>query len=136
MKNNIIRLGIAVAFSGLFAASGCEKTGSQDPGFLEGVISIGPLCPVEQVPPQPPCLPTAETYKAWPVGIWTIDGGKLVALILPNLDGSYKTELYPGTYLVKLVNHQSIGSNNLPALVTITAFNNTNLNINIDTGIR
>ena len=36
---------------------------SSNTGILMGKISIGPLCPVETDPPQPGCLPTADTYK-------------------------------------------------------------------------
>ncbi len=117
--------------------SGCDILTYQEAGFLEGVISIGPICPVETDPPQTGCLPTAETYKAYPVSIWTSNGRRKIAEINPALDGSYKTELDPGNYLVKLgrVNNY-IGGSNLPAEVSITSQNNTVLNIDIDTGIR
>lgn len=39
-------------------------------GTLMGKISIGPLCPVETAPPQPGCLPTADTYKTWQLSVW------------------------------------------------------------------
>ena len=38
-------------------------------GYVVGKISIGPICPVETVPPRPECLPTAETFKAWQTAI-------------------------------------------------------------------
>jgi hypothetical protein len=117
--------------------SGCEKQTNQETGFLEGIISIAPICPVETDPPGPGCLPTAETYKAYPVSIWTSSGRRKIAGINPALDGSYKTELTPGIYLVKLGTiSQGIGNCNLPAEVTITSQHETVLNINIDTGIR
>jgi len=117
--------------------SGCESQINQEAGFLEGVISIGPICPVETDPPDPGCLPTAETYKAYPVSIWTPNGRRKIAQIYPALDGSYKTELSPGNYLVKLgTANNRIGSSNLPAEVTITPQNKTVLYIDIDTGIR
>jgi hypothetical protein len=117
--------------------SGCEKQINQEAGFLEGVISIGPICPVETDPPEAGCLPTAETYKAYPVSIWTSNGRRKITQINPALDGSYRIELSPGNYLVKLgTASKSIGGSNLPAEVTITSQNNTVLNIDIDTGIR
>ena len=130
-----IIVGIALLLGLLF--SGCEKLTNQETGFLEGVISIGPICPVEPVPPEPRCLPTAETYKAYPVSIWTSNGRRKIAEINPALNGSYNTELNPGNYLVKLgTTSQGIGGSNLPAEVTITSQNKTILNIDIDTGIR
>lgn len=123
--------------TGLLFISGCDNQVIKEIGVLEGVISIGPICPVETVPPDPRCLPTAETYKAYPVSIWTSDGKSKIASINPALDGSFRTELLPGNYRVILEKNQiSIGSSNLPVDVTIISKSNTLLNINIDTGIR
>jgi hypothetical protein len=133
-----IKLIISSAFMiWLTCISGCDKQYNQETGFLEGKISIGPLCPVETDPPQPGCLPTAETYKAFPVSIWTPNGRRKVALISPALDGSYIIELGPGSYLVKLEKEQhSIGGSNLPIEVLIISQKETKLDIDIDTGIR
>ena len=134
-RSYIIIAGIALLL-GLFF-SGCENQINQEAGFLEGVVSIGPICPVETDPPDPGCLPTAETYKAYPVSIWSSNGRRKIAQINPALDGSYKTELDPGNYLVKLgTANNRIGSSNLPVEVTITSLNKTVLYIDIDTGIR
>jgi hypothetical protein len=117
--------------------SSCDKKSSQETGFLEGKITIGPICPVERIPPDPGCLPTAETYKAYPVSIWTLKGDIKITLINPALDGSFNTELPPGKYLVKLEKNQNgPGGSNLPAEITITSQDITILNIDIDTGIR
>src|SRR5450759_175680 len=133
--NNRI-LGIAF-IAGFLFISGCSKHNTQETGFLEGVISIGPICPVESIPPDPACLPTAETYKAYPVSIWTSNGKRKIAQINPALDGSFRTELAPGEYLVILEKVQNmIGSSNLPVEVSINSQGQTILNINIDTGIR
>ncbi len=138
MKRHRINISITIAsLAGLLFISGCDKQFYQGTGFLEGVISIGPICPVETVPPDPACLPTAETYKAYPVSIWTSDGRKKIAQISPALDGTFKTELSTGNYLVILgTGSNRISTSNLPAEVEITSQNNTILNINIDTGIR
>ncbi|MGB8492424.1 MAG: hypothetical protein WCE64_15325 [Bacteroidales bacterium] len=121
--------------AGLLFGPGCTRQYSQGDGLLEGKISIGPLCPVEQNPPQPGCLPTAETYIAWPVDIWTANGRTELLRINPLVDGSYKIELPAGRYLVRLdVTH--FGSTNLPTYVEIVTGETTDFNINIDTGIR
>ena len=127
----------AVCLLGLFLISGCDKQYTQETGFLEGKISIGPLCPVEKDPPDPDCLPTYETFKAYPVSIWTSDGKRKITRINPALDGSYRIELVPGSYLIKLDREQNtIGSSNLPVQASIVAQKETFLNIDIDTGIR
>ena len=120
----------------LFNPSGCDGRIKQEQGVLEGTISIGPICPVETDPPRPECLPTAETYKAYPVSIWTSDGGQKVAQLSPALDGSFSMELDPGQYLIKLEKVNSIGGSNLPITVEISTLEKAIVNIDIDTGIR
>jgi hypothetical protein len=138
MKRNILtKISGAILVLAIALITGCAKLTNGETGLLEGVILIGPLCPVETVPPDPACQPTAETYKAYPLGVYSSDGTKKIASILSNLDGSYITELYPGTYKVVLEKEQQgPGSSNLPADITISSNDVTVLNINIDTGIR
>lgn len=137
MIKHSYRIFAAIAFLLGLLFSGCERLSNQETGLLEGIISIGPICPVETDPPDPGCLPTAETYKAYPVSIWTSNGRREIARINPALDGSYKTELTPGNYLVTLGTvTKGIGGSNLPAEVKITSLHETILNIDIDTGIR
>jgi hypothetical protein len=134
-SKNII-LGLTL-LTGVLLNSGCDKLSTPDVGFLEGKISIGPICPVEKDPSDPGCLPTAETYKAYPIAVWTSDGKRKIIQINPALDGSYKTDLEPGNYLIILETDRSnIGSGNLPVEVIIISGKITTLNIDIDTGIR
>jgi hypothetical protein len=134
---NIKSLFRSAFFICILISAGCNKTDSQVSGYLEGKISIGPLCPAETDPPNPACLPTAETYKAYPVSIWTSNGKRKIATISPALDGSYKVALDPGTYQIMLDKVQSaIGGSNLQIEVTVVSQEVTILNINIDTGIR
>ena len=134
-RRNII-LGLTL-LTLLLLAGGCDKLSSDEAGILEGKISIGPICPVETDPPDPGCLPTAETYKAYPVAVWTSDGEKKIIQINPAIDGTYRTDLEPGKYLIMLeIDRSNIGSSNLPVEVSIISDNITTLNIDIDTGIR
>ncbi len=138
MKISILRksTGIILLLT-IFYFTGCDKSVPRQAGYLEGVISIGPICPVERVPPDPACLPTAETYKAYPVSIFTADGKKKITQLSPSLDGSFSSELPPGNYLVVLEKAQNyIGGSNLPVKISITSLNTTQLSISIDTGIR
>jgi hypothetical protein len=133
--NYHINPGIIFLIYFLFALA-CDKN-IQESGFLEGKISIGPLCPIEHDPPDPGCLPTAETYKAYPVGIFSSDGKHKITQVIPALDGTFRIDLDPGKYLVILESeHFRIGSSNLPAEVVIISQNKTILDIDIDTGIR
>jgi hypothetical protein len=136
-KNNYIRILVVILLTCIAVMSGCDSKKALVEGILEGTISIGPICPVETIPPDPACLPTAETYKAYPVNVFTSDGKTKVAQLMPSLDGSYSSELPPGDYLIVLERAKNnIGGSNLPVIVSIKAQDKTLLNINIDTGIR
>jgi hypothetical protein len=136
MKGVFLRGSIFILLTGLGLLQNCSDSGFLERGHLQGVVTIGPICPVVTDPPLPACLPTAETYKAYQVGIWTSNGRSFVSMINPELDGNYEIELLSGTYLVKLVNQQTVAGSNLPVLITISGAGTTLLNINIDTGIR
>jgi hypothetical protein len=136
-KDNYKRIFVVIFLTWIAVIPGCDSKKSLVAGFLEGTIFIGPICPVETVPPDPACLPTAETYKAYPVSVFTSDGKTKIAQLMPSLDGSYTSELPPGDYLIVLERAKNnIGGSNLPVMVSITAQDKTLLNINIDTGIR
>ena len=107
-------------------------------GVLKGKISIGPLCPVERIPPDPACLPTAETYKAWATAIFSAKEKIKFATLYPNLDGTFEIELPVGDYIVdyNVVRAIWVGKSNLPAAISVTDNNTTTFNIDIDTGIR
>jgi hypothetical protein len=121
----------------LLVLNGCERNMPSETGLLEGRISIGPICPSTTIPPAPECLPTAETYNAYPVTVWTSDGRWKIGQVVPDLDGLYSLELMPGQYLLVLEKTNSmIGGSNLPLKVTVTEGQSSNINIDIDTGIR
>jgi hypothetical protein len=138
MKKDSLKVIFGFIFlTGLILMSACDKEKGLNPGWLEGTISIGPICPVEKIPPDPACMPTAETYKAYPVSVYTSDGKVKITQINPSLDGIFSTELQPGNYQVVLQTaNKYIGGSNLPAEVSIVSHEKTMLSISIDTGIR
>ena len=124
-----------IAFLAVFLLGSCTpQIQSSGTGFLEGKISIGPLCPVERFPPDPNCQPTEETFKAWPIAVYK-ENTKITSLN-PNPDGIFRVELPAGNYVVNLEKPVGIGGGNLPVTVTINSGEITMLNIDIDTGIR
>ena len=128
---------VIIILTGSIFFSGCDKKKNFEKGFLEGTISIGPICPVEKIPPAPACLPTAETYKAYPVYVFTADGKNKILQLQPSPEGIFSSELPPCNYLIVLEKAQiTIGASNLPAEVSITSQDKTLFDINIDTGIR
>ena len=129
-----MKLSLILLLGVLLLSSCASQTQPSGTGFLEGKISIGPLCPVERFPPDPNCQPTPETFKAWLIAVYQ-DETKII-LLNPNLDGAYRVELPVGDYVVDLEKSMGIGGKNLPATVIIKSGEITTLNIDIDTGIR
>lgn len=128
--------GTITVFLLILYVSGCTMLPEEN-GYLEGVITIGPICPVEKIPPDPACLPSADTYKAYPVSVFTSDGKRKITQLNPLLDGTFSSKLPPGNYLIVLETAKnSIGRSNLPVSVSISSRGKTLLNIDIDTGIR
>ncbi len=122
---------------GVILISGCiqQQNRISEKGLLEGKVTIGPLCPVERYPPDPRCQPNEETYKAWPIAVYTSDKNTKVAQIEPFINGTYKVKLPSGEYIVDL-EKQHVFSKSLPATVIIKNGEITTLDIDIDTGIR
>jgi hypothetical protein len=140
MTNQKIKLiaGSVICAVMLFTSS-CEMftlNGGQA-GTLNGKILIGPLCPVVTDPPNPGCQPTAETYKAYPVSVWTSDMKVKIATLAPALDGTYSASLPAGKWIVYLEKDpMGVGGSNLPVTITVTEGSHITLDIDIDTGIR
>ncbi len=126
-----------IALLGIVFMNSCiqQSTTVTEKGFLQGKVTIGPLCPVERSPPDSKCQPTEETYKAWPIAVYTFDKRTKIAQIEPLLNGTYKLELPVGNYTVNLEKPYKF-SKNLPVNVTIKKDKITILNIDIDTGMR
>ena len=104
-------------------------------GYLQGVVDIGPLQPVERVgvpPPTPP--PAACTARG--LVVLTPDGQTEVTRVPIQPDCTYQVALAAGTYRVQLLARGIDRSRDLPAMVTITSGQATQLNVSIDTGIR
>ena len=107
-------------------------------GVLKGTISIGPICPVETIPPQPQCLPTRDTYNTYATAVWTSDKKNKVGTIIPNLDGTYQIDLPAGDYVLDYATARTngVGGSNLPTAFSIADKDTLTLNVSIDTGIR
>ena len=111
-----------------WAIIGCLKK----EGFLEGHVSIGPLCPVE------PCNinqhQLEKIYDARNISIYS-ENKILVKHIKLTKTGDYKVALNPGRYVVDTI-HGIGGSKDLPKEIKIESGKIIRLNIDIDTGIR
>jgi len=130
MRRNFILL--ATVFIGLVLVA-CSG-GTVGSGILEGNVTIGPICPVEQ--PGSPCPVPCEVYQARNVMIYDNNGTKLVEKVDLDCNGHYWVELKSGVYTVD-INHSGIGHvSGVPKELEIRPGQTIELNIDIDTGIR
>ena len=138
-RNSILKYLFLSVLLIVTAISSCTKqsmiTGN---GVLKGKISIGPICPVETIPPLPQCLPTRETFNSYATAVWTTNKKTNLQTIVPNLDGNYQIDLPAGNYIIDYATTRikGVGGSNLPSAISITDKDTTILNITIDTGIR
>lgn len=103
-------------------------------GVLYGVVTIGPICPVEME--NVPCPTPPEAYQARKMVVFGSDAKTIIETVSLDDNGNYRTELLAGTYVVD-INHVGIDrSNDVPRTITIAPGENVRLDINIDTGIR
>ena len=116
-----------------------DKTGLSvqkvETGVLEGHVTVGPLSPVVQEGvPEP--TPAPEVYAERKIVIYAEDGQQEVTRVDIDASGNYRVTLPVGVYVVD-ISHLGVDySKGLPQQVEIKSQQTTQLDVNIDTGIR
>ena len=106
----------------------------QSSGSLQGTMTIGPICPVEQV--GHPCNPTPQMYAAHKVFVYTSNKSKTIATLTPDTQGHFSALLPVGDYIVD-VEHSAVGAvQGVPTTIKIVSNKTYTITISIDTGIR
>lgn len=82
----------ALVVAGLLA--GCAPVATVT---VTGTVLAGPVCPVEQEPPDPACAPRPVEGA---VLVFTATGGRRFETVT-DAAGGYRLELPPGSYLVE-----------------------------------
>jgi len=100
-------------------------------GTLKGKVAIGPLCPVE------PCPVTMTNPYISRMIIIKKQTGELLFNIPLREDGSFEIEIVAGAYTLDLSDCTFLGCRySLPKTIKIEENKTTEINIDIDTGIR
>ena len=114
--------------------SGCDDDSTPEvinPGILTGIVTIGPLCPVE------PCPPNPQIYLSHKLLILASNKATVVQIVGMDSQGKYQTSLPTGIYFVDFTPHDiGIPGSFVPPMARIEAGKVTRLDIHIDTGIR
>ena len=125
------------------AAMGCSSTAGVENGdlilagggALAGLVSIGPICPVEQEGVSCPVPP--ELYAGVHVVVREDGDGDLAARVGLDGEGRYRVDLPAGRYQVTLDHELGIDRGHSPTYtVEIRRGQTTEIDFEIDTGIR
>ena len=115
---------------------GCEPQAAPSAsGMLQVAAVAGPVCPAEQVPPDPAC--DARPVPNAPVIVQPGDGRNvLVANAFTDEDGNARLSLPAGNYLVSGGEIDGLFGVPSPVQVTVTADGVVTIDLAWDTGIR
>lgn len=104
-------------------------------GTLAGQMTIGPICPVEQL--NNPCLPTPEMFAARKIFVYAPDKKTLITTLTPDSGGKFFVSLPVGAYYVDMARGQGPGGiTGVPVTIKIENGKTIILSIDVDTGIR
>jgi len=120
------------------AVTTCATT-SEPTGTLQGKVHIVLLSPVEMPGGKPPVNP--EVFAARKVMVNSRDGRKLIAQVSieqtgQGNEGFYRAPLKPGVYAVDITRLGINRSREVPRQIEIMSEQTTEVNIDIDAGIR
>lgn len=114
--------------------SACIRT-PQDVGTIKGHVSVGPLTPVTRLgEPEPTVNP--EFYQGREIIIYKPDGKTEIRHLQIDRSGDYQANLPVGRYVVNIERKGIETAKDLPKDVLISKDAITQLDIDIDTGIR
>jgi hypothetical protein len=100
-------------------------------GVLTGTVSLRPVTPTER-----PGMPSTAPAPGVRIVVSGPDGREIQSM-LTDAAGLYRTSLPPGTYQVMIPQlPRPQRTKDVPATVTISAGQETRLDIQIDTGLR
>ncbi len=104
-------------------------------GTLNGLMTIGPICPVEHA--DNPCKPTAEMFAERKISVYSSDKKTLITTVTPGSTGSFTVMLPEGDYYIRMEKTTTVGSvKGLPTTVSIKPGGVVLLSVEVDTGIR
>jgi hypothetical protein len=129
---NLVPWLVAVVLVGGCTGPSATPTGAPDTG-IRGSATAGPVCPVEQNPPDPSCAPRPVTGAT----IVIRDGaGSQVAVAISGADGGYSVSLPPGAYVVDPQPVPGLMGTAPKQEANVIAGSFTEVTLDYDTGIR
>lgn len=131
---------IALATVLALVIAGCDEIGvpgfetPSSPSGIQGMVVLGPTCPVESTPGANDPVPCVTPYSAQLV---ILDGENAVAArVTSGVDGAFVIDLPPGDYIVAPATGTDSYPIANPVSVTVVPGQYAPVEINYDTGIR
>jgi|ERR1043166_1506388 hypothetical protein len=110
-------------------------TAAEPPGFLEGHLKI--ISPKEvELADENALEIIAENYSQYPLIILSQDGKKEVARVTADGNGTYRTALPPGDYVLDVHGRGRGHVRAKPQRFTVMSNQTVRVDMNIDTGVR
>lgn len=100
---------------------------------ISGIVTSGPVCPVEQIPPDPACAPRPV---AGAVLVIRLASGAEVVRVTTDATGAYFAEVPVGGYVVEANPVEGLMGTPAPQTVTVNDGITSRLDFSYDTGIR
>ena len=126
MKRRILLIGLALCLAGC----GTSPASSMNSG-IQGLVQVGPTCPVQRINSPCPPRPVAAT-----VVVRNAQGAEVKRFQSAG-DGSFKVDLAPGSYtLVGLPIGSSFLPRPIPTTATVAEGRYTTVDVEYDSGIR
>ena len=113
----------------------CQTVPASASGVLEVEALAGPVCPVEQDPPDPECAP--RPVEGATILVQPADGRDIVvAQGETDADGRLRLDLPPGDYVVIGAAVEGLMGTPDPTPITVDADGTVTIELGYDTGIR
>lgn len=104
-------------------------------GVLQGEVSIGPFWPSIRIG-EPTPTPPPEVFTSRSLVILAVDAKTELARVPLLAEGAYRVALLPGVYVLAYPGHGKERAVDLPRQVEIKVGQITQLDVDIDTGMR
>ena len=113
------------------ALAACGAQAAQPGTGIQGIVEMGPTCPVERINSPCPPHPIAATVVVRDAA------GREVTRFNAAADGHFKVDLAPGSYSIVGLNIGSSGfPRPIPTSLTVPSGTYTSINVEYDSGIR
>ncbi|MBV9349588.1 MAG: carboxypeptidase regulatory-like domain-containing protein [Patescibacteria group bacterium] len=117
------------------ATSTPTRPKNENTGLVKGKIVLGPVCPVERIPPDPACSPKGFVSR---ITATSVSGGATVTYsTVSDANGYFSMTLAQGTYDIEGVNAQQVSLPRCaPEEITVMPGRTLSVSLYCDTGIR